>query len=1532
MFKKSFVAVLVIILVFSNLNLVSANENQTKKSVISKLEQINKLRKSKTTSLEKPTDKATFEASEEVRIIVEVEGKTPLEHANEQGVLYKELSESTKNSFRNQITSQQNAVKDAISSKRIAVNYQNNFKTSFNGFSGLVKFGDIKKIESTKGVKQVYLANEYNRPKITPDMDKSHQFIGSEQTWKVDGYKGEGMVVAVLDTGVDPDHQDFVLSEDTEEALTTDGVKALIAENSLKGKFFTEKVPFGYNYYDHNDTILDLGPGASEHGMHVAGTAVANGKIKGVAPEAQVLGMKVFSNDPNYPSTWSDVYLAAIDESIMLGADVLNMSLGSTASFYEANSPEDIAITRAVENGIVAAISAGNSGHVGYGWDNPFYQNPDIGVVGAPGLNTDSIQVAASGNEAYLYEHKFSVPGEDFEASGYGADDWTSLAELKGLEVVSLSKLNDGATVYGDTSDYEGVDVEGKVVLVSRGELSFNAKTENAAAAGAVGIIVYNNNPSATFYKDQGGWSIPFAMIHQKEGLALEKLFAEGPLSLKVEKLSEKESPEMGRLTDFSSWGTTPSLELKPEITAPGGNIYSTLQDNSYGSMSGTSMASPHVAGGSALVQQYLESDERFANLSAEARSRLAKALLMNTAEVIVDLQEQPFSPRRQGAGMMQLHDAVTTPLVVVDQQTDEAKVELKDFTSKTFTLNLTAENITDKAVSYEVDTSVLTDTLQKSSTVDYNALIAGDMEDAVVNAPKTIEVPAGKSIDFTVTVDISNAKIPGIDKSGNATTFELQKDIFVEGFVTLTDTSGEAAPLSVPYTGFYGEWDNPQVVDGFADLDEPAYYDLSSSGFTNMLYGESGNFTASVSKDDNTFYPISPNGDGYFDDIYPLPAFLRNATEMQFNILDANDKQLRTVLKQYDVRKTYYDAGNGSNYSFNADRSWDGTNDKRVVKDGLYYYEIKSKIDYKDADWQSKKIPVYLDTTAPSVEATYDAEAQKLSMEGKDSGTGLATYYVFVDGTLVNSYDASESSVDLTGKVNDDSIIEVAAEDNAANLGYSTVAVNDTERPVVFIDEEAPEPYGVYASNEVRVSGYVEENGMLDSITVNGESIDFTTTEDGTYAFETTVTFEKDDKYEIQVTATDVSGNEYGVSRKVFIDTTSPKISVDIPEFVDHDVKELTVPFTLEDNYHAISLTVGDDHVFEEPFSSPVSIMEPYKETVEHTISLESGNNTFVAKVEDFAGNTVEKEFSVYRNETEGRVDRLAGADRYETSAAISQSGWKSSDVVVLARGDDYVDALLATPLAKKYDAPLLLTEKDVLTEATKAEIERLGAKQVYVIGGEPSIKAGVVNTLTDLDLEVTRLAGNDRYETAAVIANEVAPDGANEAVIINSDDFPDALSVASYAAAQEMPILLTRKYVVPRATKNALYDLDVNKTLVIGGKSVISNFATSALPKSKRLSGGNRYETSVEIAKHFDVSTDKYFVATGKSFADALSGAALAAKKGTGILLVEDEVTSETADFLTSKGIELITVLGGKDIVSEDVVTQLNDILSND
>lgn len=1502
-----------------------------------KAELIKQLKKKENTEM---VQKDALDPNKEVRVIVEVEGQSAVEVASAKGVQYKTLAKAEKEKIEAQLVKSHANVKKTISSKGVELNSQYEYTTAFNGFSGMVKFSDVDKIKDLPNVKNVYIANEYERPEATPEMTTSHDFIQSRQVWADSQFKGEGMVVAVIDTGVDPDHKDFNITDDSKVDLTKSDVEGLVSKDGLKGAYQNVKVPYAYNYYDKNNEIQDDGPDASMHGMHVAGTVGANGDeskggLKGVAPESQILGMKVFSNDVNFPSTFSDVYLAAIDDAVKLGADVLNMSLGSTSSFYDADSAEDKAITNAVNNGIVSAVSAGNSGHIGYGYDNPHYDNPDYGLVGSPGLNKDTIQVAATGNLVNHYTHE--VEFDDFSVEGFGVDDWLDFKTAgSDFEVVSLKELSGKPDALGAAADYDGIDVEGKVVVVERGAYAFADKTKWAAAAGAIGIIVYNtDNP--VFYKDQGGWDIPFMKITKQDGAALEAALAEdGELDADVEQTNVEEGPEVGRATDFTSWGVTPDLEFKPELSAPGGNILSTLENDKYGVMSGTSMAAPHVAGGAALVQQYLKNHDEYKNLSVEERTRLAKVLMLNTADITHGKSGDTISPRRQGAGMMQLNGAVTTPVILTEKSTNEAKVNIKDFTEDSFTFTLTAENMSDEAATYSVDTSVLVDMFQEEGDVTSNLLKSGALQGAKVTAPETVTVPANGTTDVTITIDISEGQVPGLDKDGKEITKALEEDVFVEGFVKLMAEEGSANPdLVLPYISFYGEWDRPDILDSFGveEKDEPRFYEdyLAEDGFGDAYDGFG--FMDLVEVDGKLVYPVSPNNDGLNDSINGIPTLLRNADELQTNVWNAEGKKLRTVNIEKDVRKNFFDGGRGAYFSYNGSRAWDGKVKGKVTADGLYDYELKAKVDYEDAQWQSKTLPVYIDTVAPEAVINVNEKDNTLEVTLSDVGVGAAFFSINVDGKRLPGekgyFDADETVIDLDEfdlDASEADLIEVVVYDHAFNGGYAISNADDTVKPVIYVDEDGPSALGLYNTNTVPVKGYVVEEN-LKTLKVNGKVVEFTESERG-FEFDTTIELETG-RQEVKFEATDYNGNTSSIIRPIYVDTVNPTLAIDAPSVVDQDQDSVEFEITVKDNFNLVKLSLDGDVLYNQDVFDEIKIADPISNTVTAKVDLVDGMNSFMVVAEDGAGNKVEKEVKIDRSESELRAERISGADRYVTAVELSQEGWESSDTVVLARGDNYADALAGVPLAKMHDAPLLLSRTAKLPADTYEEIKRLGAKTVHVLGGTGAISDAVVKQLKSDGITVERISGADRFETAAKIAEKFGK--SESAIVVSGTNFPDALSVASYAGSEGTPILLSRTDSVPNATKAALVKLGVENSLIIGGTGAISEQAASELPNSFRISGADRYKTSLEVAKYFGSPTDTVYVATGKSYADALAGGALAAKDDTGVYLVGKSVPKELGEHLQKNGVEYVKVIGGSQAVSDDILKQLDEYLNN-
>ncbi len=1226
MLKKGIVSALVMSLAFSNAAMAAVPEPAAKVKT--------KVQKTLTNAVVEYAD------TEKVRVIVELKNKPTIDFAQAKGVKYSELDEATKESLESAALKQQDEVVSQLNVKKLNINVLENFTTVVNGFSAEVEYGNIKFIKNLENVAEVYIAHEYKRPETKPEMLYSKELVEAQKAWDEYGYKGEGMIVGVIDTGIDPEHRDMILSEETEEELTAEEVAAIAKENGLKGKYYTEKVPYAYNYMDDNDTILDLGKEASMHGMHVSGTVGANGDeenggLKGVAPEAQILGLKVFGNDPEMPSTFSDIYVKAIDDAIKLGVDVINMSLGSTAGFVLPDDPEQKAVQKAVENGVMMAISAGNSAHFGNGWDNPKASNPDIGVSGSPGISYDSLQVAS-------YENQFMDLDAITANIGDASKKYPFLSassahpndiEQKSFEVVYAN--------LGSQEDVAALDLEGKYALIQRGTYGFTEKALNAQAKGAAGVIIFNNADGYVNMATDPAIKIPQLFMLKTDGLELKAALDAGEaVTLEFNgDVTKASNPAATKMSDFTSWGLTPNLDFKPEITAPGGQILSTFQDDKYGMMSGTSMAAPHVAGGSALVLERVDSEFGVTGLE---RVKVAKNILMNTGAPVVDKGtingmfefNIPYSPRRQGAGLMQLHSALSTPVVVAEKTTGEAKVALREVGDKvTFTLK--AKNYSDVAVSYNVGVNVQTD-LSLFDVLGYAAdeLEAQPLEDVTVKVngedSAVVELAAGEEKEITVDMDLTDAKVLTRNAGGYIAAEEVfNNGYFVEGYVTLTDTADTYPELTVPYVGFNGEWGQAPIVDA-AQWETDTFY-----GMTGLL-DENYNFLGYDYFADDIkpeYMAFSPNGDGSQDKVIPLVSFLRNAKKVEFNVLDKDGKKIRTLRTENNVRKNYYDGGRSANYSLNPARAWDGVADLKNVAEGDYFIEVRAVVDYPGAEWQSYKYPVKVDVTAPTVEAVYDAETKKLTLTNtadNENGSGLAYVDVLVDGESVLDAPLSGDGTYDLGSIPETSYVDVVAVDYAGNFTVVNAQdAVDAEIPDVHV--LIPDAFGTINSKETVVSGWVADNSGIRDLKVAGQAAKLVyNAAEKRYDFSSKLAFDTDGVKKFDITAVDGKDNEISFQRTLFVDSTAPTLKVKgAPGAVAPSVTKLPVSLDVADNFDEIRVYVNGNEVFFNEFVEPYA-MRGFKKTIDVELDLKEGDNNFVFEVTDLAGNKATEKVTI--------------------------------------------------------------------------------------------------------------------------------------------------------------------------------------------------------------------------------------------------------------------------------------------------------------
>lgn len=310
-------------------------------------------------------------------------------------------------------------------------------------------------------------------------------------------------------------------------------------------------------------------------------------------------------------------------------------------------------------------------------------------------------------------------------------------------------------------------------------------------------------------------------------------------------------------------------------------------------------------------------------------------------------------------------------------------------------------------------------------------------------------------------------------------------------------------------------------------------------------------------------------------------------------------------------------------------------------------------------------------------------------------------------------------------------------------------------------------------------------------------------------------------------------------------------------------------------------------------------------------------GTIVTVTATDDSGNISVANEIEVQEGKV---VNRIFGIDRIQTAIAISKNGWETALSVILAQGNNFPDALAASPLAYQLDAPILLTKQNSLSAETIEELIRLKTENVIIVGGEGAVSKTIEATLVARGINVERVAGVDRFDTAAKIALRMGgnPDKAN---VTDGSNFPDALAISSYAAQNGYPILLTRKDRLPTKTNEVLKSIP--NTIVMGGNLAVSSTVFNQLNNPIRISGNNRYETAVAVIETFNLPTDKVYVATGDAFADALTGSALAARNNSHLILVrQNTIPVPTAQLIAKYNIRNFTLLGGEVAISNNLI----------
>ena len=642
--------------------------------------------------------------------------------------------------------------------------------------------------------------------------------------------KGDGKVVAVIDTGVDMTHPAFTGALGGTPALSADKVASLTPQlgNGKTGGYVSEKFPFAYDYADNDPDASPTGE-AGSHGTHVAGITAGNaGEIVGIAPDAQIIVAKVARSVQG--DITDSALLAALDDMVVLHPDVVNLSLGQLGGMdNEADSVYATVFKSLQDAGITVNAAAGNHHTAGYGnlsgKNLPFASDPDSSTQCEPATYSSVVSVASVDNS--LAHSAFTVGDRDVAYQRAGGADGQKMPDLSDLtggpfEYVDggIGSAKDGAALKAKYPE----GLAGKIVLVKRGSLTFQAKFNNIADSKPAGFILYNNVPGDSLVvMSLATDGVPAAFISQADG---EAMLAADDHHLSVAPGKVVPPSSKYSMSAFSSWGVTPDLRLKPEVSAPGGNIYSAVPGGTYEFKSGTSMATPQMAGVSAVVLQRVQNDPLFASMSAREKIDVVQNLIMGTAAPIVDpLQDTGvfYSPRKQGSGLTNVLAATTSsvyPTVVGAPEQSRPKADLGDGT-KGWHFDVTLHNLSGAEASYELSSQALSEIVEggfftgrsadwrgKGVDIAYSgAAVSGTDEGAIITVPANGEA--------TVGVDVK----PGADFDASVAQ-NTPNGTFLDGFVRFTSKTASQPDLTVPYLGFYGNWGKAPIFDALASED----------------------------------------------------------------------------------------------------------------------------------------------------------------------------------------------------------------------------------------------------------------------------------------------------------------------------------------------------------------------------------------------------------------------------------------------------------------------------------------------------------------------------------------------------------------------------------------------------------------------------------------------------------------------------------------------------------------------------------------
>ena len=1209
---------------------------------------------------DKKTD-VQIDVGEEVNFLVELEAKPLISYLGQGYDSTEELLTSDTTAQRT-VSSAQAKVSRAIQALD-DVEIMDTYSLLLNGFAVKAPYGQKSAIAAIPGVRAVELAQSYERPVVT-DEETAQPYLhtSGDLVHASKDYTGSGILVGILDTGLDKTHEAFATMPET-QSMTKDRVQEALdnlnfhAQGTADQMYVSGKVPYSFDYADEDTDVTDV----EGHGTHVAGIVAANCEnLTGMAPDAQLAIFKVFSDTE---SGTSDVWtMPALEDAVKLGVDVINMSLGLACGFSSEGQIMDRVFSRVEDAGIVLMVSAGNDRNSNenqpYG-RRALAENPDNAIVGSPSTSDAALSIASVENTK-KYISFFQVEGEkiEFADPNKGSD-------------LSFEKLNGTYTFvpirnYGADADYVGMDVQGKVALVMRGSLSFPEKEAAAKKAGAIAMVVYDNAPGDLTNMQVDGL-LPCCFISQANG---NKIKSASPKTLTVtpDMLGFFDNDFAGQMSSFSSWGPRPDLALKPEITAPGGHIYSSLPGGGYGDASGTSMASPHMAGIAAGVRQYINSVEAFQDLSSYRKGQLANALLMSTAAPIEDPDGILYSPRNQGAGLVNMEAALKTKAYLTNIDGDIAKGELGSSETGSFTFSFFVNNFSDKTLSYHVDTAVLA----PQSYVEENVTFMSDQERKLAAEEYTLSYSGG--VDETGKITVApggRARVTvqvALTKAGQDNLAAFPNGIYLEGFVSLDPLDEGGVTLGVPFLGFYGDWYKAPVLEPTAyETGRQAITDTTKLGLFSYSDGKGFLLGAdAVTGQYKSQYLLVSTKYCLNYGVSPLLQQLRNARYVEFTVTKDDTGEVYYTNTIENAYKSFWYPNVGMFY-YNVDQTmWDltcdyGNNAFGPVPDGAYTYSVKAWADGAPEDtFDTFSLPIVVDSEAPEIVkySVVEEEGVKyLDLTVRDNNYVMGVQLVDEDAQMALSDPVSLNGDQAGGEMTLRFDLSKAGGAEVARLYMADYALNEVTTDLVSLNPEGFQPTGVSLNigqpsgpvgstwqfqATVEPAGYLTEEQKQVTWSVSNEDIG-SITQDGLFTGLAAGT--------VNVIATTING--ISTYTEVHLYQPVEPTYTEIPDQLEYTITEngnYRLPETQTSKY--MHITVGPEAKEVNIYGRPDVTYQDLKVHCPSTVTLRFENVNIALNLESSAHGSNWSYYGAVNFQSEGSIFYIKGENSITRSA----------------------------------------------------------------------------------------------------------------------------------------------------------------------------------------------------------------------------------------------------------------------------------------